>query len=69
MWHVVIFGLNAVYCPDAGDCYCKLYGMCDLRCDEAGCDGRYTLPPYSTLPEDWPLTGWEGEARNFTGPI
>jgi hypothetical protein len=68
IWYVVIFGLDAVHCPNASDCYCKVYGMCDLKCDETKCDGRYTLPFYSILPKDWPLVGWDGESRNFTGP-
>ncbi|KAH7109089.1 hypothetical protein B0J11DRAFT_545392 [Dendryphion nanum] len=27
LWHV-IFGREAVYCPEAGDCECKVYGRC-----------------------------------------
>ncbi|KAK4038957.1 hypothetical protein C8A01DRAFT_16980 [Parachaetomium inaequale] len=67
MWHI-IFGKEAVFCPSAAECYCNLYGLCDLRCEEDKCDGRYVLPQYSTLPEGWPRVGWSGEERNFTGP-
>jgi hypothetical protein len=65
---LVIFGKEAVFCPSAAECYCNLWGLCDLSCKENECDGRYVLPPYSTLPEGWPKVGWAGEERNFTGP-
>lgn len=64
---VVIFGKKAVHCPDAGACYCKSYGMCDMKCDERGCDGHYTLPRFSTLPQGWPKLGWDGEDRHWSG--
>ncbi|KXX74632.1 hypothetical protein MMYC01_208521 [Madurella mycetomatis] len=67
MWHI-IFGKEAVFCPSAAGCYCNLYGLCDLRCNENGCEGRYVLPQYSTLPEGWLRVGWSGKERNFTGP-
>ncbi|KAH6842934.1 hypothetical protein B0I37DRAFT_383229 [Chaetomium sp. MPI-CAGE-AT-0009] len=65
---VVIFGKDAVFCPSAAECYCNLYGLCDLKCKEDSCDGRYVLPKYATLPKGWPRVGWSGEERNFTGP-
>ncbi|KAK4136430.1 hypothetical protein BT67DRAFT_178524 [Trichocladium antarcticum] len=68
MWHIM-FGKDAVFCPSAGECYCKLYGLCNLRCDNNQCDGRYALPGYSTLPDGWPLVGWSGEDRDFAGPL
>ncbi|KAL2256550.1 hypothetical protein VTK26DRAFT_1500 [Humicola hyalothermophila] len=68
LWHI-IFGKDAVFCPAAEECYCKLYGLCDLNCDENHCDGRYVLPKYATLPEGWPRVGWSGEERNFTGGV
>lgn len=44
--------------------------MCDLpSCEEGECDGQYDLPPYSTLPQGWPLVGWDGEERLFSGPL
>ncbi|KAI0521710.1 hypothetical protein F5B22DRAFT_595940 [Xylaria bambusicola] len=68
-WHI-IFGKEAVHCPSAADCYCNVFGLCDISsCKDSGCEGRYVLPPYSTLPNGWPLVGWEQEERNFTGPL
>ncbi|RYP72215.1 hypothetical protein DL771_004345 [Monosporascus sp. 5C6A] len=67
-WHI-IFGKDAVHCPSAQECYCKTFDICDSTCSEGACDGRYTLPPYSTLPDGWPLVDWEHEDRNFTGPL
>lgn len=52
-----------MFCPNAADCYCNLYGLCDLQCRKDACRGRYDLPPYSSLPEGWPEVGWEGEWR------
>ncbi|KAH8704088.1 hypothetical protein BGW36DRAFT_288548 [Talaromyces proteolyticus] len=67
-WHI-IFGKDPVYCPSAADCYCKVYGMCDLpNCTTGECKGRYNLPPYATLPDGWPRVGWNGEERPFSGP-
>ncbi|KAI2627149.1 hypothetical protein GGS21DRAFT_255716 [Xylaria nigripes] len=67
-WHI-IFGKEAVYCPSAEDCYCNVFGLCDMPCNAGSCTGRYTLPPYSTLPEGWPLLGWDQEERTFSGPL
>ncbi|KAL2152155.1 hypothetical protein VTH82DRAFT_5339 [Thermothelomyces myriococcoides] len=67
MWHI-IFGKDAVFCPSAAECYCNLYGMCDLKCDEGTCEGRYSLPKFANLPEGWPRVGWAGEKRKFNGP-
>ncbi|KAI8943097.1 hypothetical protein NX059_001128 [Plenodomus lindquistii] len=67
-WHM-IFGKPPVHCPRAQDCYCKTFGLCDLKCDdERSCEGRYTLPPFSTLPPGWPYVGWEYEPRERAGP-
>ncbi|EAA29205.1 hypothetical protein GE21DRAFT_9639 [Neurospora crassa] len=67
-WHI-IFGKAAVHCPDAGECYCKVFGLCGLEgCKKDGCDGRYTLPRVATLPSGWPRLGWEGEDRGYRGP-
>jgi hypothetical protein len=61
---IVIFGKPAVHCPSAEDCYCKVFGICNLTCPNQGsCEGRYTLPPYSSLPKGWPYVGWEGKER------
>ncbi|KAI1077759.1 hypothetical protein F5B20DRAFT_572000 [Whalleya microplaca] len=67
-WHI-IFGKNASHCPSAQDCYCNIYGFCNMTCSEDSCSERYTFPPYATLPNGWPLKGWEQEDRNFSGPI
>lgn len=62
-WHVW-FGKEAVHCPSAQECYCKVFGQCNLKCPEIGmCDGRYILPPFSTLPEGWPYVGWDSSPR------
>ncbi|TVY24397.1 hypothetical protein LHYA1_G006760 [Lachnellula hyalina] len=38
--------LNAHACPRADQCYCRLYGRCDLSCTSPGnCPGQYILPP------------------------
>ncbi|KAJ4317765.1 hypothetical protein N0V94_004763 [Neodidymelliopsis sp. IMI 364377] len=66
-WHMV-FGKEPVHCPSAKECYCKVFGLCDLTCDQPGsCIGRYILPPFSSLPEGWPLVGWKGEPRKRMG--
>ncbi|KAI8950093.1 hypothetical protein F4801DRAFT_550303 [Xylaria longipes] len=67
-WHI-IFGKEAVHCPSAAECYCNVFGLCDIPCNDDSCSGRYTLPPFSSLPKGWPLVGWEQEQRNFTGPL
>jgi hypothetical protein len=42
MWHI-LFGKEAVHCPNAEDCYCRMYGRCGLRCEEGDC-GVYQYP-------------------------
>jgi hypothetical protein len=66
-WHM-IFGKPPVHCPSVKDCYCKTFGLCNLTCDEDRCEGRYTLPPYSSLPNGWPYIGWKKEPRERAGP-
>jgi len=66
-WHM-IFGHDAVHCPAPKECYCNVFGACDLECETSSCTGRYILPPFSSLPQGWPLVGWEGEARNRSAP-
>lgn len=69
LWHI-IFGKEPVFCPDAGECYCKVFGLCGLKeqgkCDRERCEGRYTLPKYSQLPTDWPYVDWDGSDREYT---
>lgn len=46
--------LNIMACPSAADCYCRLYGRCELEaCTEGSCRGEYTLPTDYKLPEGW----------------
>ncbi|KAF2822030.1 hypothetical protein CC86DRAFT_94696 [Ophiobolus disseminans] len=67
-WHM-IFGKPPVHCPSAMDCYCRVFGLCNLTCEDRGsCDGRYTLPPYSSLPVGWPYRGWNKEQRQRAAP-
>ena len=42
MWHI-LFGKEAIHCPDADDCYCRMYGKCGLKCEEGDC-GQYQYP-------------------------
>ncbi|KAI1329684.1 hypothetical protein F5Y16DRAFT_364998 [Xylariaceae sp. FL0255] len=68
-WHMM-FGKEPVHCPSASECYCKVFGLCQLECsDESSCEGRYTLPRVSTMPVGWPKKGWHGEDRDFFGPL
>ncbi|KAK7980371.1 hypothetical protein PG989_012828 [Apiospora arundinis] len=69
-WHI-IFGKASVHCPSTEACYFNLWGLCGdgVTCTEGSCEGRYTLPGVATLPDHWPLLGWQGEDRNFTGPL
>ncbi|KAJ5949692.1 hypothetical protein N7454_001276 [Penicillium verhagenii] len=49
--------LNHDACPNAADCYCRLYGRCDLQCPNPGtCWGQYKIPPDYKLPSDWAAT-------------
>ncbi len=46
--------LNTRACPRAEECYCRLYGRCNLeRCAAGSCYGQYRLPPDLKLPKDW----------------
>lgn len=49
--------LNELACPRAEDCYCRLYGRCNLEgCTDGGCHGQYVLPLDFSLPQDWAAT-------------
>lgn len=49
--------LNNGACPTAEDCYCRLYGRCNLQCPRPGsCWGQYQVPEYFRLPDDWAAT-------------
>ncbi|KAF2267747.1 hypothetical protein CC78DRAFT_551715 [Lojkania enalia] len=56
MWHI-IFGMPAVDCQDAGECFCQTFGLCNLTCTERACEKRYKLPQYATIPQGWPEVG------------
>ncbi|RAL10676.1 DUF3431 domain-containing protein [Aspergillus homomorphus CBS 101889] len=44
--------LNRVACPNAQECYCRLYGRCGLeRCSVGTCKGEYIVPPEFKVPE------------------
>jgi hypothetical protein len=62
-WHM-IFGKSPVHCPNAQECYCKTFGLCDLECEEGKCGDRWPVPPFATLPHGWPMVGWDGESRD-----
>jgi hypothetical protein len=69
IYFLVIFGKPPVHCPSTKECYCKTFGLCNLSCPtERECEGRYTLPPFSTLPKGWPYVGWDHEDRQRAGP-
>jgi hypothetical protein len=63
IWHILFIPqqdgpmdldmLNQQACPSASDCYCKLYGKCDLNCNAQYCSGQYRIPPYYRVPDDW----------------
>lgn len=61
LWHI-LFGQEAVACPDAGECFCKTYGLCNVTCDSRqDCRNRYWPPRWDqALPEMWPKEG-QGE--------
>lgn len=49
--------LNAIACPRADECYCRLYGRCNLEhCTRGSCYGQYRVPPDFRLPDDWAAT-------------
>jgi hypothetical protein len=63
-WHI-IFGKPPVHCPNAKECYCNTFGLCDLECNnDSGCGERWAYPPFATLPQGWPVIGWNGETRS-----
>jgi hypothetical protein len=64
IWHIIFIRrdasqevldlahLNSVGCPTVADCYCRLYGRCDLTCKTPGhCQGQYRVPPDFKLPD------------------
>ncbi|KAL1838041.1 hypothetical protein VTJ49DRAFT_3114 [Mycothermus thermophilus] len=43
MWHI-IFGKEVLLYPSAPQCYCDLYGLCNLKCGMRRCEGRVAGP-------------------------
>ncbi|KAB8364860.1 hypothetical protein FH972_024721 [Carpinus fangiana] len=57
VWHILM-GKSAEYCPDAQDCFCGKFGLCDLECrSPSSCERRYTLPKHEGIPHNWPEEG------------
>jgi hypothetical protein len=56
LWHI-IFGMPAVDCQDAGECFCQTFGLCNLTCTDSACEKRYRLPKYAQIPAGWPGVG------------
>ncbi|KIW19863.1 hypothetical protein PV08_00438 [Exophiala spinifera] len=55
--HIDLERLNELACPSAEQCYCQLYGRCNLpHCTQSRCYGQYVIPPGYRLPEDWATT-------------
>jgi hypothetical protein len=64
IWHV-LFGMESVLCPSAEECYCRVFGKCEVQCEsEGGCEGQWVYPVGEKLPEGWPEWGFEGEWRD-----
>ncbi|KAK6533302.1 hypothetical protein TWF694_002255 [Orbilia ellipsospora] len=56
-WHI-IFGKEYVNCPPAQECFCNVFGLCNLKCPTKGeCEKRYHLPQVATIPKGWPEVG------------
>ncbi|MCJ1358289.1 MAG: hypothetical protein MMC33_008288 [Icmadophila ericetorum] len=63
-WHIIL-GKPAVHCPNAAECYCKTYGLCNLvGCTRDACGDRWPFPPWANIPENWPQKGWNGEDQS-----
>lgn len=61
VWHI-LFQQAAVSCPRTDECFCRLYGLCELQClGEGSCQGRWWPPwPLEKLDAHWPEVG-QGE--------
>ncbi|KAF7198328.1 hypothetical protein HII31_00067 [Pseudocercospora fuligena] len=62
IWHILFLApatgdvdlaqLNSVACPSAAECYCRLYGRCELQCEKPDrCRGQYAIPKGYRLPD------------------
>ena len=55
-WHMIL-GAPAVYCPEAEQCFCDKFGLCDLKdCAVHGCPNPWHFK-YGVLPKGWPEEG------------
>ncbi|KAH8646203.1 hypothetical protein BX600DRAFT_157747 [Xylariales sp. PMI_506] len=63
-WHI-IFGREAVHCPDAGTCYCNVWGLCNLTCTSEDC-GWYGPQRLARSSDISPrLGGFEAQRQKF----
>ncbi|KAJ6262064.1 hypothetical protein Dda_2868 [Drechslerella dactyloides] len=54
----LMFGKPYVNCPPAKECFCNVFGLCNLECNsEDMCEKRYQLPRFATIPPGWPERG------------
>lgn len=63
IWHILFMQqgdidlalLNTQACPPANECYCRLYGRCNLKgcTSDESCHGQYRVPPGFKLPDNW----------------
>ncbi len=45
--------LNGIACPRAEECYCRLYGRCELEgCTTGSCRGQYRVSPDYKVPTE-----------------
>jgi len=61
LWHI-LFGMDAVNCPDTEVCFCEGFGVCNLTCPMEGwCEGRYWKTAFGMgWNKKWPFEG-QGE--------
>lgn len=57
--------LNKLACPSAEECYCRLYGRCNLAgCTTPGrCHGQYSIPPNLKVPADQAASASDDEVE------
>ena len=54
-WHIIL-GQPPIACPHAAECFCQKFGLCDLSCEDYGCEKRYWFK-FGELPDNWPNEG------------
>jgi len=62
LWHI-LFGMDAVNCPNTEVCFCEGFGVCNLKCPSEGwCEGRYWRTAFGWgWNRNWP---YEGQGEN-----